>query len=109
MAKLRLIERGLVEAAQGVDNLHIRIGRSKQKAKDGEEEVLQDEPSLPDETVAEFIARINLYVAIHLARAPQTTRDSHKEELTHQMRKDLIHEFLRACILKKCQNPDCGW
>jgi len=99
LAKLRLLERGLLDAAQGVDDMQLRIQRNK----DGEEE------ELSRETPQAFIARINLYVAIHLARAPNNTRDSHKDALIYQARKDLIHEFLKFCIQKKCQNSDCGW
>lgn len=99
MAKLRLLERGLLDAAQGIDDMQIRIHRSK----DGEE----DEVSR--ETPQAFIARINLYVAIHLARAPKNTRDSYKDALIYQARKELINEFLKICVQKKCQNSDCGW
>ncbi|KAF8812281.1 beta and beta-prime subunits of DNA dependent RNA-polymerase [Phlegmacium glaucopus] len=98
LAKLRLLERGLLDAAQGVDDMQLIINRNK----DGEEE------DGPRETPHAFIARINLYVAIHLARAPNNTRDSHKDTLIYQARKDLINEFLKLCIQKKCQNSDCG-
>ena len=74
-----------------------------QHNKDGEEE------EVSQETPQAFIARISLYVAIHLARAPNNTRDSYKDPLVYQARKDLINEFLKNCVLKKCQNNDCGW
>jgi hypothetical protein len=92
------LERGLLDAAQGVDDMQLRTQRNKDK----EEEVSQESPQA-------FIARINLYVAIHLARTPNITRDSYKDTLVYQARKDLINEFLKSCILKKCQNNDCGW
>lgn len=114
------MERGLLEAAQGVDDIQLRV-RPKEKKKsakavnndddDDDESSAEEEeqPEVPDETPQEFIGRINLYVAIHLARAPKNTRDSYKDGLLYQARKDLINEFLKACILKKCQNSDCGW
>ena len=88
-----------MDAAQGVDDMHLRTQRNKDKE---EEEVPQESPQA-------FITRINLYVAIHLARAPNNTRDSYKDTLVYQARKDLINEFLKSCMLKKCQNNDCGW
>ena len=94
-----MLERGLLDAAQGVDDMQIRIQRNKDKE---EEEVSQESPQA-------FIARINLYVAIHIARTPNNTRDSYKDALVYQARKDVINEFLKLCILKKCQNSDCGW
>lgn len=113
LAKLRLLERGLLEAAQGVDDIHLRVSRKKEKggkdedAEDASE--VEEDSGVADETPHEFIARINLYVAIHLARSPTNTRDSYKDGLIYQTRKDLINEFLKACISKKCQNGDCGW
>lgn len=109
LAKLRLLERGLLEAALGVDDIHLRVGKKKSKTSGAEgEEMIEDEEDVPDETTSEFTARINLYVAIHLARAPKNTRDSYKDGLIYQTRKDLINDFLRSCITKKCQNGDCG-
>lgn len=109
LAKLRLLERGLLEAALGVDDIQLRVGKKKSKTPGAEgDEMEEDEDEVPDETPHEFIARINLYVAIHLARAPKNTRDSYKDGLIYQTRKDLINDFLRTCITKKCQNSDCG-
>ena len=87
-----------MDAAQGIDDMQLRT----QGNKDKEEEVSRESPQA-------FIARINLYVAIHLARTPNNTRDSYKDALVYQARKDLINDFLKSCLLKKCQNSDCGW
>ncbi|KAF9534749.1 hypothetical protein CPB83DRAFT_802942 [Crepidotus variabilis] len=116
IAKLRLLERGLLEAAKAVDDIQLRIQKTKKDKKagqaedDGDEAASSgdDEPNLPDETQQEFIARINLYVAIHIARAPNNTRDSYKDGLVYQARKDIIQEFLKSISLRKCQNGDCG-
>ncbi|TFK43688.1 hypothetical protein BDQ12DRAFT_702711 [Crucibulum laeve] len=119
MAKFRLLERGLLEAAQGIDDIQLRVTRRQEKgAKKGkqvgsddeasEDEPIEEEPEVPDETPQEFMARINLYVAIHLGRAPTNKRDNYKDGLVYQTRKDLINEFLKNTILKKCQNADCG-
>jgi len=106
-----------LEASQGIDDIQLRVSRVQGRAKEGrnqghegdEGSEEEQESGVSDESPEEFIARINLYVAIHLARAPQHTRDSYKEGLIYQTRKDLINEFLKACILKKCQNGDCSW
>lgn len=121
MAKLRLLERGLLDAAQGVDDITLRVGRKQEKEKkrkskkgDDEEEDQDDDeedandPEVPDETPQGFMTRINLYVAIHLHRASSSKRDNYKDGLVYQTRKDVINDFLKSCILKKCQNGDCG-
>lgn len=63
---------------------------------------------VPDETPQQFMARINLYVAIHLSRAKGNTRDNYKDALVYQARKELVNDFLKNTILKKCQNGDCS-
>ncbi|KAF8165499.1 hypothetical protein B0H34DRAFT_743123 [Crassisporium funariophilum] len=102
-SKLRLLERGLMDAAQGIDDIHLRV-----RGKDEEDSEETDKVKQPDETPHEFIARLNLYVAVHLSRVPENTRDSYKDGLIYQARKDVINEFLRICMMKKCQNDDCG-
>ena len=62
---------------------------------------------LLDETGESFEARINSYVRIHLSRSPGSNRDNYKDGLVYQARKDLVTEFLKATILKKCQNERC--
>lgn len=64
---------------------------------------------VPDEKPHEFIARVNLYVAVHLSRAPTSRRDDYKDGLVFQTRKELIQEFLRTTLSSKCHNNDCGW
>jgi hypothetical protein len=119
MAKLRLLERGLLDAAQGIDDIILRVRRKQEKEKKGkskkgdDEEEDQDEedanePEVPDETPQEFMTRINVYVAIHFHRASSSKRDNYKDGLVYQTRKDIINDFLKSCILKKCQNGDCG-
>jgi hypothetical protein len=110
MAKLRLIERGLLEEAQGLDDMTIRAKRRKVNPDgDGGGEAVKDEKSVPEETPQEFMTRIHLYVAVQLSRNAGKTRDSYKDGISYQTKKDLITEFLKATILKKCQNSDCNW
>jgi hypothetical protein len=121
MAKFRLMERGLLDAAQGVDDLHLHVSRKKEKTRrktkasvsededdeEGGDIIAQGE--VRDETLQEFMMRVNLYVAVHLSRASNSKRDHYKDALVYQARKDLISEFLKATLLAKCQNSDCGW
>ncbi|KAF8076601.1 hypothetical protein FPV67DRAFT_1573909 [Lyophyllum atratum] len=113
-AKFRLLERGLLDAAHGVDDLHIRVsGKAlKKKKSSGEEssdeDVAEERPDVPDETPEQFTMRVNLYVAVHLARASHCKRDNYKDALVYQARKDLINEFLKTTLSNKCHNSDCS-
>ncbi|KAL4076163.1 hypothetical protein J3A83DRAFT_4357265 [Scleroderma citrinum] len=98
VAKLRLLEHGLLDAAFGVDELHIQTK--------GNSDDTEDEDSR-DETLEDFEKRVGLYVQIHLSRA-QMKRDQYKNELVYQARKDVITDFLKSTISKKCQNEGCG-
>lgn len=68
----------------------------------------QSHTEVLSETPDQFIARINLYMQVHLARASGSKRGDYKDGLVYQFRKDLIHEFLKSTLLNKCQNADCG-
>lgn len=112
IAKFYLLERGLLDAAQGVDDiqLHTKVKPGKDKRtqnnqEDGEEEEDDEEHS---ETLDEFQARVTLYTRVHLSRASSSKRDHYKDGLVYQTRKDLITEFLKTTILKKCQNGNCS-
>ncbi|PFH51377.1 hypothetical protein AMATHDRAFT_74938 [Amanita thiersii Skay4041] len=119
VAKLRLLERGLLDAANGIDDLQLKVHKkvkTKRKKDDTHEnsnaeevvELAMEETEIPEETSEEFRRRINLYVAVHLARTPMSKRDHYKDTLVYQARKDIINEFLKAAIINKCQNLDCG-
>lgn len=117
------MERGLLDAAQGVDDIHLHVSRRRDKTKrktkansDNEDDENGEDVIVPesrgevrDETPEEFMMRVNLYVAVHLSRASNSKRDHYKDALVYQFRKDLITEFLKATPLNKCQNSDCGW
>jgi len=116
VAKLKLLEHGLLDAAQGLDDIHIRVRRRKDKTKVPDradvvnnDDSGDDESAFPDESQQDFIQRINIYVTLHLGRASSSTRDSYKDGLVFQAKKDITNEFLKSTLLKKCQNSDCGW
>lgn len=92
VAKLRLMEHGLLEAAYGVDDIQMKLA-SADATEDSQYE-----------TVEEFQKRVDLYVAIHLTRASSSKRDHYKNELVYQARKEVILDFLRIAMSKTCQN-----
>jgi hypothetical protein len=120
---LQLLERGLLDAAQGVDDLHLHVSRKRDKTKrhtknvgededdeEGEDIVVQEaQGEIRDESFQEFMMRVNLYVAVHLSRASNSKRDHYKDALVYQARKELINEFMKVTLVKKCQNSDCSW
>ncbi|KAJ7648491.1 hypothetical protein B0H17DRAFT_1172276 [Mycena rosella] len=86
VAKFRLLEHGLLDAAQGVDELQIRAKKADTDESD----------------------EVNLYVAVHLGRAPGSSRDHYKDGMVYKARKELISEFLKVSFTGKCQNDGCG-
>ncbi|KAF7332255.1 DNA-directed RNA polymerase subunit [Mycena kentingensis (nom. inval.)] len=106
IAKLRLLERGLLDAAQGVDELQLRTRVKKTASKNAAEE--DGGLVVPDETSEQFVRRMNMYVLVHLTRSKESGRDAYKDGIVYRTRKDLISEFLKASNLKTCQNEGCG-
>ncbi|KDQ18256.1 hypothetical protein BOTBODRAFT_554491 [Botryobasidium botryosum FD-172 SS1] len=100
IAKLRLLEHGLLDAANTLDDIHIR----GEKSTGGDEEEKEGEER--QESTEEFEQRINLFVHAHLYRASGSKRDDYKDGIVYQTRKEVITEFLKATIAKKCSN--CG-
>ncbi|KAI0775964.1 beta and beta-prime subunits of DNA dependent RNA-polymerase [Trametes elegans] len=100
VAKLRLLEYGFVIAAKALDDMHYQTKKSRRSEEDDEDE--------PAESYEAFEQRVNLYVAAHLATASGSKRDSYKDGLVFQARKEVINDFIKATMTKKCQNPNCG-
>jgi DNA-directed RNA polymerase I subunit RPA1 len=97
VAKLRLLDHGMLGAASALDNLHMR---PKNKAQDFEGET-------ETETIEAFEQRIQTFVQLNLLRA-SSSRDNYKHSLVHETRRDLIQQILKAALLKRCHNPGCG-
>ncbi|KAI9507014.1 beta and beta-prime subunits of DNA dependent RNA-polymerase [Russula earlei] len=88
VAKLRLLDHGMLDAASALDNLHIK---PKSKKADIENEM---------ETLEAFEKRVQAFVQLNLLRA-SGSRDNYKHNL-------LIQEILKASLIKRCQNLGCG-
>lgn len=84
-----------MEAALDVDNITLHTASD-------------DDEDSRDETIPELEGRVNLFVMVHLSKASGSKRDHYKDSLVYQARKDLIQEFLRSTITKKCSNEGCG-
>lgn len=95
MAKLRLLDHGLLDAANALTDLHIK---PKDKEDDSEDEA---------ETLAAFEGRVQVFVQFNLLRATGS-RDNYKHGLVYQARRDLIQQILKASLLRRCQKPGCG-
>jgi hypothetical protein len=95
VAKLRLLDHGMLDAASALDNMHMK---PKNKARNSESEA---------ETLEAFEQRVQAFVQLNLLRA-SGSRDNYKHTLVYQARKDLIQQILKASLLKRCQNIGCG-
>ena len=95
MAKLQLLDHGMLDAASALDSLHIR---PKTKGQDAEDD---------SETLEAFEQRLQAFVQLNLLRA-SGSRDNYKHSLVYQARKDLIQQILKASLMKRCQKPGCG-
>jgi hypothetical protein len=95
VAKLRLLDHGMLDAASALDSLHIR---PKTKDQDAEKD---------SETLEAFEKQVQVFVQLNLLRA-SGSRDNYKHSLVFQARRDLIQQILKASLLKRCQNPGCS-
>ncbi|TCD69860.1 hypothetical protein EIP91_005937 [Steccherinum ochraceum] len=100
IAKLRLLDAGLLLAAQLVDDMHIKAKPVDDDADDAEGAAIEE--------MDDFAMRIELWVQNHLRSASSSKRDSYKDGLVYQERKAVIHEFIRAAQRRKCSQPSCG-
>ena len=95
VAKLRLLDHGMLDAASALDNLHIRRETKGQGVENDAE------------TLEAFEQRLQAFVQLNLLRA-SGSRDNYKHGLVYQARKDLIQQILKASLMKRCQKPGCG-
>ena len=104
-SKLMLLERGLLDSADALDELHIKVKVADKDKEEGEAAGLDDDE---EETIADFEKRINLFVLVQIRKFANRTRDSYKDGLVYQARKAVLADFFREVMLKRCQKPGCG-
>ncbi|KAF9653451.1 beta and beta-prime subunits of DNA dependent RNA-polymerase [Thelephora ganbajun] len=91
-AKLRLLERGLLIPAQKIDDLQLYRVKDEDAAEEGQDDVVLN------------VRRINDYVEKAFKVHGKGQRDAYKDELVFQTKKEVITEFLKYAMLKKCAN-----
>lgn len=114
VAKLSLLEHGLVVAADAVDTMDIRAapkapkgtaGKSKDATLSDQEEGESTEE--PGETIKEFKKRLERWVKGSKERARNQDRDEYKKSgNVYDKRKKTIAAFLKSLTKKKCDK--CG-
>ncbi|KIY73811.1 beta and beta-prime subunits of DNA dependent RNA-polymerase [Cylindrobasidium torrendii FP15055 ss-10] len=100
-AKLRLLDHGLLRQSQEVDEL-------ASPTKDDNAMDVDGDNSDDEVTEDAFIKKLNLFVEKSLNAASSSKRDNYKDAIVYETRKEVIQDFLKSTILKKCQNSDCG-
>ncbi|KAK4047593.1 hypothetical protein OIO90_006134 [Microbotryomycetes sp. JL221] len=121
IAKLTLLEHGLVTEAERIDQLDMESSSSddkkassssKSKNKSTSAATLSDQEigdstEEPGQTEAEFEQKLTKLVKAFLSRYPDATRDDYKKSANvYDKRRRLIHEFLKSLNKKRC--PGCG-
>ena len=91
-AKLRLLERGLLVPAQKIDELQLYRTKEEDAVEGAQDDVTLN------------VRRINDYVEKAFKVHGKGHRDAYKDELVFQTRKEVIAEFLKYAMLKKCTN-----
>ncbi|KAL8286881.1 hypothetical protein RQP46_003887 [Phenoliferia psychrophenolica] len=115
IAKLTLLEHGLVVPADNVDTIVFSVKPKKKVKKhtgpatlsDDDEGEPTDEAAVEDETLGQYEARLNTYVSVSLRFASGSSRDDYKKSgIVYDKRRKLISEFLKSLNKKKCGR--CG-
>ncbi|CAM0140636.1 hypothetical protein VKS41_006661 [Umbelopsis sp. WA50703] len=108
IAKLKLLQRGLIREAQRIDDFNIRVKKSKHVDEDDIADVLEEEQE-GSETAEQFIERIDEYIeaSINNKEATEFASRTYKITIINEERKQVMADFFRRCIAKKrCEN--CG-
>ena len=103
IARICLLDAGLLEAAHQVASLVPTAGRSKADSDD--EEGGEGGGSIPAETAAEVMVRINKYVeaSLKIAKRQGKGKDEYKDGLVFEERQKVLAEFARqSSQWKKC-------
>ncbi|KAI7865933.1 hypothetical protein BDF14DRAFT_1819412 [Spinellus fusiger] len=109
-AKLILIQHGLVQQAQNVDEFYIRTAVKAKKGGAPEEETLEDrleENSQAAANIEEYLSQIDKYVKQCLSNteARQQANKDYKVTVINDARKKIMLEFMKQCLAtKRCAN-----
>lgn len=98
VAKLKLLEYGLLNAASLLDDVSLIDQKGK-----GKEDAVK-------ETTEEFEKRLEQYVQTRLRKASSARRGDYKDGPVYQARKQVIDEFIKTAhsTSRRCSRPQCG-
>lgn len=103
-ARMILLERGLVTDSDDLASVNIQAVKPLAKAKAAREGQGDD----TGESLVEYEERLWKHITNAVKKAKRAgincDRDSYKSAICFDKRKDLIHEFLKSTIRKKCSN-----
>jgi DNA-directed RNA polymerase I subunit RPA1 len=97
-AKLRLLEYGLLTAANWLDDVSLANQKGQGKERDIKE------------TVEDFEKRVGRYLEEQLRKTPSARRGDYKDGPVYQARKQVIEGFIKTAHSnsKRCSRPECG-
>jgi DNA-directed RNA polymerase I subunit RPA1 len=93
-AKLKLLEYGLLNPANVLDELNLGDQNMQRK----------------EETVEGFEKRLDQHVRIHLSKSSSARRGDYKDGPVYQARKRVIEDFIKAAQSnsRRCSRSECG-
>jgi DNA-directed RNA polymerase I subunit RPA1 len=93
-AKLKLLEYGLLNPANVLDELNLGDQNMQRK----------------EETVEDFEKRLDQHVRIHLSKSSPARRGDYKDGPVYQARKRVIEDFIKAAQSnsRRCSRSECG-
>jgi len=97
-AKLKLLEYGLLDSANLLDDVNL-----------GDQDVRGKEDG-PKETVEDYVKRLDEIVRLHLSRSSSARRGDYKDGPVYQARKRVIDDFIKTAQSnsKRCSRSECG-
>jgi len=96
--KLKLLEYGLLDSANQLDNVNL-----------GDQDVRGKEDG-PKETVEAYEKRLDEQVRLHFSSSSSARRGDYKDGPVYQARKRVIDDFIKTAQSnsKRCSRSECG-
>ncbi|CAO3608899.1 unnamed protein product [Cunninghamella echinulata] len=107
LAKLKLLEHGLIRESQAVDEFYVQIDKKKKKgAVDNDTEEIEMDGDVFS-NAAEYEEFLEKYVQDCLAdpEIRKYSADNYKVTVINEVRKTVMSEFMKRCLaIKRCEN-----
>lgn len=95
----------MLNEAQRIDEIRVEGISVPTGGKSGDEEQEEEEEEEEDsKDIHVYAARLTTYVEGSLRGASGSKRDTYKDNMVYQARKDLISTFNKIAMVKKCSN-----